>query len=547
MPYGDEKHRQVLEALTGALGEDYVEDDPAVMEAFAREAQTPLGMSRARLEFVVLPGTTAEVQAVVRLANELRFPFSVTTTGLLLITFGPIKGHDHWCLIDMKRFNHFTVDAQNKYAVLEPYVSVAQVQAETMRHGLFTGVTGAGAQASALVTQMATGTHWTGWRSSKGRNLLGLEMVLPDGEIMRSGTLTTATGDYAWGEGPGLEAAGLLRGAMGAMGTLGIVTRAGVKLHSWPGPKIWPCEGVQPEKSTRLPEDIFRTFIFSYGTLEACIEGVRELGEAEIAGVVLQPNPFDLVMLAARNREDFWARWQSDFWQRQIHQRHLVLVNLWGYAGAAQVDYETTVLKEIVTETGGEFFPEDVLAWLAPEVEGAMVRDSHRGRYMRLAVPGTDVYNSAESLEDALRAIRIGNEIKAKYTPPLGDKGKFDMGAAQHKFWPADFGRVASVGIMGFGEKSDACEEVTGPLRGDAVEYNLAHQAFDIGTSYEASRYGAAFGNVHFLLDNIKRRLDPFEVANPGRLINRRRMDRMLGESEDAAAMASKYRPTPQA
>jgi hypothetical protein len=250
------------------------------------------------------------------------------------------------------------------------------------------------------------------------------------------------------------------------------------------------------------------------------------------------------VMLAAANREDYWAYWHSDFWQRQIHQRHIILVTLWGYAGAAQVDYEEKILNQIVADTGGEFYPEDVTAWLAPEIEGAMVRDSHRGRYMRLAVPGTDVYNSAESLYDALRSIKAGSEIKAKYSPPLGDGDKFDMGAAQHKFWPADFGRIASVGVMGFGEKTDECEAVTGPLRGDAIKYNLTNNVFDIGTSFEASRYGSYFGNVHFLLTNLKQRLDPNGLANPTRMINLKRMDRLINESEESAEAAKKYQTT---
>ena len=38
MPLGDEKHRLIYEELVNILGEDYVEDDIAVMEAFSRDA-----------------------------------------------------------------------------------------------------------------------------------------------------------------------------------------------------------------------------------------------------------------------------------------------------------------------------------------------------------------------------------------------------------------------------------------------------------------------------------------------------------------------------
>ena len=519
MALGDDKHQLIFEELVNVLGEEYVEDDPAVLEAFSRESQTEMYLTRSRCEFIVLPGSTEDIQAILRLANRHQFPCSVTSTGLLLLSCFPVKGYDYWCLIDPKRLNHFYIDEKNMCAVVEPYVTVAQVQAEAMKIGLFTGVTGAGAQGSALATSLNANSHWTGWRTSKGRNLLGVEWVLPTGDIFQTGTLTVSDDDYSWGDGPGISALGLLRGNRGPSGTLGVITRAAIKLYPWPGPAVWPTNGVQPEKVSVLPRDKFRTYIFNFPTMESCIEAVRELGEAEIGGVVMQVNPYEMVCLAARSREEFWARWHTEYWQKQIHHGHMLFITLWGFASSKQVDYEEAVLMDIAADTGGELIPENESAWVSDEVQVAAVRDSNRPRYLRLAVTNA-ISGSVDSLYDALRSIPPGIEVLAKYSPPLGDGGLYDRGQKQHKFWLADFGRIATVGIGSFGEKTEECEAVMAKVRPEMSRYCLDNKVFSVGFASEASRNGAHFANIHLLLASIKRSLDPMNIANPSRLVD---------------------------
>jgi glycolate oxidase len=82
------------------------------------------------------------------------------------------------------------------FAVIEPYVIGANLQVEAMKVGLNTHIIGAGASCSPL----ASATSFTGagpdtlFMDSGNGNMLGLEWVMPDGEIMRTGSLGSGLG-----------------------------------------------------------------------------------------------------------------------------------------------------------------------------------------------------------------------------------------------------------------------------------------------------------------------------------------------------------------
>ena len=96
------------------------------------------------------------------------------------------------------------------------------------------------------------------------RNILGIEWVLPNGEILRTGSFSQDADNGFWGEGPGPDLRGMLRGYAGAMGGVGMVTKMAVKLHPYPGPKVWPVEGMIPNQTSVLPEDRFKWYMVKY-------------------------------------------------------------------------------------------------------------------------------------------------------------------------------------------------------------------------------------------------------------------------------------------
>ena len=105
------------------------------------------------------------------------------------------------------------LDEKNMYAVVEPLTTLAQLHAEANKRGLYIGSPEASAQASALAGHLFQGMWGVGFRLGVAyRNILGMEWVLPNGEILRTGSFSQDAGCGFWGEGPGPDLRGMLPG-----------------------------------------------------------------------------------------------------------------------------------------------------------------------------------------------------------------------------------------------------------------------------------------------------------------------------------------------
>ena len=67
------------------------------------------------VEFIVLPGSTEDIQNIVKLANRYKFPYSITGSGQLLNTVTAVK--PYWVFIDPKRMNKIEIDRKNMFAI----------------------------------------------------------------------------------------------------------------------------------------------------------------------------------------------------------------------------------------------------------------------------------------------------------------------------------------------------------------------------------------------------------------------------------------------
>jgi glycolate oxidase len=155
-----------------------------------------------------------------------------------------------------------------------------------MKLGLTPSLPGVGCQTSALAN-VTSGLGMGPFNISMGfneRSALGVEWVLPDGEVLRMGSLGAGSGWFC-GDGPGPSLRGIMRGEYGNMGGLGVITGCAVKLSDWPGPREMPVGGIFPH--LRLSEeeisDNMKFFLLTFKDRRSRNDAVRLIGEEEIA------------------------------------------------------------------------------------------------------------------------------------------------------------------------------------------------------------------------------------------------------------------------
>ena len=191
-----------------------------------------------------MPASVEEIQAIVRVCNHYKIKFKAIGTG-----FGPsgMIGEEGFMPIDLRRMDRILeIDEKNMYAVIEPYVTLGALTLEAMRKGLRTYVIGAGPSCSVLASTHLMGAGVTNISAGfGGKNPLAVEWVLPDGELLRLGSLEAGAGWFT-GDGPGPSLRGVMRGWMGAAGAMGVFTKAAVKLAPWYGPPRMDIIGKPP-------------------------------------------------------------------------------------------------------------------------------------------------------------------------------------------------------------------------------------------------------------------------------------------------------------
>jgi hypothetical protein len=278
---------EIYKAFEAVVGTRNISDDPGILETYrcipAQSSAhygpfvdhiTPKPLA------VVMPGSTEEVQNVVRLCNKYKLNFKASST--FWAAMGYI-GSDHAIQLDMRRMRKIEIDEKNQYAVVEPYVIGATLQAEAMKVGLNCNIPGVGCSSSVV----ASTSGWAGAGPSSvafgghTENLLGAEWVLPSGEILRTGSLGAGSGWFC-GEGPGPSLRAIFRGGLGTTGSMGVCTKIATRLYPWPGPTYLPSEGTIPAYKATLPENI-KCYTMCFPTWEAWTKSVSLIWESDVA------------------------------------------------------------------------------------------------------------------------------------------------------------------------------------------------------------------------------------------------------------------------
>ncbi len=218
-----------IAAWREVLPPERVDADPATLDRYGRTTQH----EGTRPCCVLYPRSTEEVQAVVRVAARHRVP-------LHPISRGKNWGYGDRCaavpgaaIVNLSRMDRIIeVNTELAYAVIEPGVSQQALRDYLRAHqtGLWLDCTGAGPDSSIVGNTLDRGFGHTRY----GDHFLtacGMEVVLPDGEVVRTGfghfpNAKTAH-VYRYGVGPFLD--GLF-----CQSNFGIITRLGLWLMPEP-------------------------------------------------------------------------------------------------------------------------------------------------------------------------------------------------------------------------------------------------------------------------------------------------------------------------
>ena len=172
---------------------------------------------------VVFPETVEEVQEVVRACHESGTPIVPFGAGTSLE--GHIGALGGGITIDLTGLDRIrAVHDQDMTCFIEPGVTRKRLNEELRDTGLFFPIDpGADASLGGMVATGASGTNAVRYGTMR-ENVLGLEVVLPDGRLIRTGTRARKSS-------AGYD---LTRLYIGSEGTLGIVTGIHLRLYGIP-------------------------------------------------------------------------------------------------------------------------------------------------------------------------------------------------------------------------------------------------------------------------------------------------------------------------
>src|SRR5688572_23760136 len=213
---------EILRELTEAVGADGVVTDPEALKPFASDYTEDLVFMP---EVAVLPRTTEQVQAMMRIASKHNVPVTPRAGGTGLSGGAlPILGG---ILLSCHRMNQILeIDRENLIAVVEPGVITQVLQEEVEKVGLFYPPDPASRGSCTLggnVAENAGGPRAVKYGVTKDY-VLGVEAVLADGRLIRGG-------GKLYKDVSGYNLTQLL---IGSEGTLAIITKNFLKLIPWP-------------------------------------------------------------------------------------------------------------------------------------------------------------------------------------------------------------------------------------------------------------------------------------------------------------------------
>jgi glycolate oxidase len=508
--------RDVYRELEDIVGPEYISQELPEREAytafgFGSTGPEPEARFFTRPEAVALPGSAEEVQKIMKLCNRRGIKAKASSTGYG--AHNAVGGEDT-VFLDMRRMNRILeIDERNMYIVVEPYVCFAQVQAEAQKRGLNIHVIGAGSNCSALASH--TSMHGTSTQavshSWSGRNVLGVEWVLPTGEILRLGSLGSGSGWFS-GDGPGPSLRGIMRGAAGAQSGLGVFTKCACHLHPWHGPSEMKLTGVSPNYETEVPP-LFEYHMIEWPSWAKCADAQYKFGEAGIAFAMHKTGgPGSCGPIVTGSNNEYYEKWEE---LRGLPWVSYAIVTM-AYS-PEEHEYQVKTLDKILEDTEGKIMPLGEMPFWKNRDYINMVRGCFIPRLaFRIAGAFACPLSGQESIDHVTSGLSMDDAFRKKYDEQgllyndgtngmwgvMFDNGHFGLFECGHMYSPTSPDSwKAGAGMLQEGRQI----KMKTPL---AMSWGLMGN--DI-----VRKYGPLVSNVQNWQVKIKQAFDPNTAADP--------------------------------
>jgi hypothetical protein len=521
--------REIYKAFEDVVGQENISDDPAEMHAYAfhfgraREKEMPDG---SHLFFplpaaVVLPASTEEVQMIVKSCNRYGLRFKALSTGWGMLNAS--GGGKSMIQIDLRRMNRIIeINERNMYAVVEPYVISAKLQAELMKRGLTCNIIGAGSNTTALAPTKDAGYGFQGASCSlDSRNVLSVEWVLPTGDIIRTGSLGAGAG-WSYSEGPGPSLRGVLRGQLSARGGIGVFTKAALKVYHWAGPTNPQIEGKCPTFSLKITPDMLLKLIYiHFPTSKHMAEAFYKLSESEICYICNRYGSTQLALALSDNNEE--ADELIDRLQKEIAIGGFIIVI--AANSPEEFAYRNRVLQQIMEETEARSLP----LVEEPRYQGLVM-----WRIIRASVASKEVFRPTgafttsfgglETIDFQVNRMDYAIELKKN----LIAKGKI-MARMEDFNWGNAYecGHISHIDNMimahptpeGIEGMVEFTEEATKACVDPELKYHTGGPHLGVCGDVLHDAFGPANSNYHLWLRQLKKAFDPNGTAEANHYI----------------------------
>lgn len=272
----------VLKTLAAIVGPGYLSTDPDVL---AGRSADHTGRYRGQARALVRPASTGQVAEVLRACRESGTHVTIQG-GCTSLVAGTVPEHNDVLLSTERLRSIGEVDTVERRITVAAGATLAAVQHAAAAAGLIFGVDLA-ARDTATVGGMAS-TNAGGLRTVRygdmGEQVLGLEVALPDGTILRRHSQVRH-------DNTGYDLPALF---VGAEGTLGVITALDLRLHPAPTHRVAALCGFADLDALVEASRIFRD-LDGIAALELIDGRVTALTNAQLG--VAAPVPGDWLLL----------------------------------------------------------------------------------------------------------------------------------------------------------------------------------------------------------------------------------------------------------